>query len=209
MNIKHQDRLLGWIYVITVIFVAVMGIISFMHHTTFVIDASFAIIVISLIYYYRKKIIFSWEGALFSCLGFVSNTAGAVGIYELYYQGIGWDKLLHVISTAGISMLAYSYLSVKNKSTRNKVFSVFGLVVITFLLVQGIGAINEITEFIGSRYFGIAQGMFGITNGLHPPKSDFELYDTQWDMIANVIGTIVGIAYMIAKSKIIKNKRIF
>ena len=203
----NEDRLLSWIYGLSAAIVAVMGVIAYLHHTTFVIDASFGILIMSLAYYYRSKLIFSWEGALFSCLGFISNTAGAVGIYELSYKGAGWDKMLHVISTIGISMLAYSFLATKNKSEKRKFFSTLGLIIITLLIVHGIGAVNEITEFIGSRYLGIAQGMFGMTNGLNPPNSDFERYDIQWDMIANLIGTIIGITYIVIKSKFVNQKK--
>ncbi len=198
---ESEDKLLGWIYVLSLITLAAMGFIAYRRHTTFVIDASFGILVMSAAYYYRKKIVYSWEGALVSTLGFISNTAGAVGIYELSYNGIGWDKALHVISTAGISLLVYSFIAAKNKK---KAFSKLGIVVATLLIVQGISAINEVTEFIGSRYFGIAQGMFGMTNALNPPNSQFERYDVQWDLIANLLGSIIGLGYIIVKNRLTK-----
>ena len=203
----NEDKLLSWIYGLSTAIATVMGVIAYLHHTTFIIDASFGILIMSLAYYYRKKVIYSWEGALFSCLGFVSNTAGAVGIYELSYRGAGWDKMLHIISSIGISLLTYSFLVAKNNSKKRKILSTLGLAAITLLIVQGLGAVNEITEFIGSRYFGIAQGMFGMTNGLNPPNSDFERYDIQWDIIANLFGAIIGIAYIIVKSKFANQKK--
>ncbi|MBI2558086.1 hypothetical protein HYW20_02080 [Candidatus Woesearchaeota archaeon] len=197
-----EDKLLSWIYVLSIITLAAMGFIAYRRHTTFVIDASFGIFVMSVAYYFRKKIIFSWEGALVSTLGFISNTAGAVGIYELSYNGIGWDKALHIISTAGISMLVYSFIA--HKSKKRKVFSKLGIAVAALLIVQGISAVNEVTEFIGSRYFGIAQGMFGMTNALNPQNSQFERFDIQWDLIANLLGSVIGLGYIVIKNKFVK-----
>ena len=184
------DRLLTRIYFFTIIMLVTLAAIAYVNDSVFFTDAIISIFAITAVYHFRKSLVYSWEGALLCCLGWLMNTAGTLGAYDLSVEGFGWDKLLHFISITGLTILIYAYLQRKSE------LSVLEVVAITFFIAQGFGAINEIVEFIGSHYFNVGQGLFGMMNGLSEPMSNFDRFDTHWDMIINTLGILTGLLYI-------------
>ena len=185
-----------------------MGILAYIRHSAFYIDSIVAVLTLSAASYWRKKIIFSWEGALLVCLGFILNVSGVIGTYDLSYRGIGGDKLIHFVSMAGLAILIYSFLESKNALSGKKIFGTVTLIILALFISEGLGAINEINEFVGSKYFGIDKGMFSMANGSKVLQSDFDHYDTQWDMIFNTFGSIAGVLYISIKSRLHHHKKL-
>lgn len=178
-------------YSASIMLLALLAVVACIdHHLKFFLDATIGIIVISLAYHYRHKFIFSLEGAVLCLTGWAMNAAGAINAYQLSFYGVGWDKLLHMTSCAGLVLLFYAYLTRKTQLAfwERAFFAIF--------VVAGFGALNEIVEFIGSQYFGIGQGLFGMSNGVTPLASVFERFDTQWDMIFNMIGSLLALGYI-------------
>ena len=175
-------------YWLTLTSIIILGIIAYLNNSVFFTDALISITVISIIFHLRKKLLFSWEGAALCCTGWLMNMAGAIGAYNLSFSGLGWDKLLHFTSILGLTLLTFAYLKQKDAS-----FSALEIGIIVFLIAQGFGAINEVAEFIGSEYFNIGQGLFGMMNGLSEPVTVFDMYDTHWDMIINTIAVGIGL----------------
>lgn len=177
------------IYIATVVALFLLGATAFVTESVFFIDAVVSIAVVSAVYYYRKHLIYSWEGAALAAAGWLMNMLGTLGAYDIYIAGLGWDKALHFVSILGVTLLAHAYLDHSGR------FNTLELAVIAFLIAQGFGAINEMAEFIGTHYFGAGQGLFGMMNGLTEPANKFAQYDTHWDIITNTVAAMGGIAY--------------
>jgi hypothetical protein len=183
------ERKISVIYWLTIIGLVMLGAFAYAAKSVFFADALISIIVVSAVFAIRKQVLFSWEGTALCCIGWLMNMAGTLGAYELSYQGLGWDKLLHFTSILGVTLLAYAYFKQRDMN-----LSLFEVGIIVFLIAQGVGAVNEISEFIGSQYFGVGQGLFGMMNGLSEPASKFDRFDTHWDLIVNTIAIVVGLA---------------
>lgn len=191
----YEDKKLKritWIYVGTITALMALCIIAFVTRSVFFKDGIISIAAVSLVYIFRDKLIYSWEGALMASIGWLMNMAGTLGAYELQISSIGWDKLLHLMSMIGITLLAHAYL--RNHGMQNA--SLLKIGVIVFLIAQGFGAINEVAEFIGSEYFGVGQGLFGMMNGMSEPVTELDIYDTHWDMVVNTLAIALGLAYV-------------
>jgi len=188
----NESKALYTITLITVILLIGFAIFSAMNNSKFFFDAIIGILIVIVCYRYRLSFIYSVPGATLSAAGIVMNTAGAVGAYNLTIGIIGWDKFLHIIAAAGVALITYAYL---RKKQAGILLSILG----AFLIAQGLGAFNELVEFLGTRYFDIHQGLFGTANGDNPLSTDLERFDAEWDMIFNSIGIIfsIGIAALL------------
>jgi hypothetical protein len=190
---EQEDWKFSAIYVASILSIMILGTIAYNTDSSFFDDAILSIIAITAVYAYRRRLLFSWEGALLCCAGWVMNMMGAIGAYEWSAYGLGWDKLLHMTSILGLTLLTHAYLA---HTERN--LSLVEVAVITFLIAQGFGALNEILEFIGTYYFGVGQGLFGMLNGVITNTS-FDQYDTHWDLIINTAGICLALFYAQAK----------
>jgi hypothetical protein len=123
------------------------------------------------------------------------------GFFALSIYGVGYDKILHLVNSAAITILIYHWIDIDRKNVAVKIF-------IAALVILGFGSINEIVEFVGQRYFHIyGPGMFS-QGDLLPPTitNDLIRYDTWWDMIFNLFGTIVAAIIIILHKALSKNR---
>jgi hypothetical protein len=105
------------------------------------------------------------------------------------------------VNSAAITILIYHWIDIDRKNVAVKIF-------IAALVILGFGSINEIVEFVGQRYFHIyGPGMFS-QGDLLPPTitNDLIRYDTWWDMIFNLFGTIVAAIIIILHKALSKNR---
>jgi hypothetical protein len=201
----HSDPISG-IYWVTVALLVLLGIYAAIHRMMYVADALILITFASLLFAHREKVLLSWEGVLLGCTGMLMNTVGVFGAYNITVHGIGWDKFLHLVMSAGIGLLIYAYLDRASRRASNPSFNPWELALFTFFLVLGVGALNEITEFMGVTYFGFSQGILGMANGSVVSNNSLERFDTQWDLITNAIGALVAVAYMTIKTSLVKRR---
>jgi len=195
------------IYWITVVLLALLSVYAAIHGMIYVIDAAIFITLATVLFAFRKKLVFSTSGFLLSCAGMLMNTSGALGAYNLSVHGVGWDKLLHVVTSVGIGLLVYAYLKRASDIAQRASKLTFGplaLALLVFFIVVGIGAFNEISEFIGTRYFGFSEGILGMSNGSIISSNDLNRFDTHWDMIANAMGALFVVAYTTIRSSFAK-----
>ncbi len=162
----------------------------------FFYDSLFGILLLPILYHYRKNAITSFTGAVFVAIGWIFNLLGTVGAYEIYFFGVGWDKFIHLINAFGLSFLAFNYFHNIKKTDGKSYFSIASCIIITLLVAEGVGAINEIAEFLGTTYFSIGQGLLGMSNGLGMQNGIFDKFDTHWDMVANTLGFLLWLIYL-------------
>jgi hypothetical protein len=201
----RREQALVTIGGITIIALFFMGLYAAYLKLGFFRDALIGIAGTLLLYKYRDKIVLSVPGAAFLSLGILMNVSGVFGFYDEAFFGIGWDKYLHMTSCVALTLLTYAYLQHTKKA------SFLELGIMTFIIVQGFGAINEVAEYIGSYYFGIGQGLFGLQNGIISSNSVLERYDTNWDLLFNTMAmsvALLGIAARRYAERIFAQKRV-
>tara|TARA_Y100000310_G_scaffold336732_1_gene422062 strand:- start:251 stop:862 length:612 start_codon:yes stop_codon:yes gene_type:complete len=103
-------------------------------------------------------------------------------IYDLtFYNTIRYDNLVHGFSMFVITFVSYNLIRpiVSKRLLRNRIY----FVLLIFLVSLGIGAVNEIIEFIAVILFdaGFRVGDF---------------YNTGWDLIFNSVGILAALAFI-------------
>jgi hypothetical protein len=165
----------------------ILAAVAAARRSQYALDALTCFTGLLVLYPFRKRLFFSVPGVVLCIASMYMDSVGLFGAFEWTFLGIGWDKLAHLTSAAGLTLLIFEYLR-RRRLTRFECFN------ITFLLVNGFNALEEIWEFVGSVGFGVHQGMYSMMNGLTPRVSTFERYDTQWDLIFNCIGAAVTLS---------------
>jgi hypothetical protein len=192
------------IRVMGIIMIAILiglGIVAHLRESNFLIDAIVGIGIVIIVYIYRNTLLTTLDGTIITSIGLLMNSAGVLGFYEFHWHGIGWDKFLHMVTAFGVTLLVFAYL-------RNRTELSFGpLALLSVAIVGGFGAWIEIVEYCGFKLFHIGQGLFGMGNGLAPPPSEFERYDTQWDIIFNTASSLVAVIYLLLKTWITEHSK--
>jgi len=144
-------------------------------------DNIVAIFVIFLFYFTHKKIEVTEVLYPFALLIAILHNLGTFGFYSKGIFGIEWDFVTHLYSGIILSLITYHCFHKKLKiKTLTKI-------TLTIFVVMGIGSITEIMEVLGTFIFGPGEGFFQYGNG------DLGLFDTQMDLIYNLLGIFVGL----------------
>lgn len=148
----------------------------------------------TLLFYFDRKKNFTTGVFLLLCAAILIHLFGAAGLYSKFVFGIiGYDKVVHFVSGLALS------LALLQISSEKWVFWKYATVI---LAVAGLGAIAEINEFVGTAYFGLETGgIFAIGDGLPSIKSDLQVYDTYFDMLFNLAGTLVAVLLNLSSKK--------
>jgi len=138
-------------------------------------------------------------------IGHILHAAGIFGWYSASPVPIQWDHITHFFGAFPYALLFYRYfeqwMDAKWFTKKN-----FLLLLAVFLASTGVGAVVELSEFVGYLQLGFGEGVFkfgpgdGVT-GL----TGTDLVDALgggwinegWDFVFNTIGIIAGIALML------------
>jgi len=105
--------------------------------------------------------------------------------YSLYPLGIEYDFWLHGYFGFIASLILYRSL------TRYKIKPRYFIVSVILVTILGLSAFHELVEFAGEVTLGKGGGIFFIGPG------DLDEWDTQKDMLNNLIGAIIGLTLYI------------
>ena len=138
-------------------------------------------------------------------LGPIPHALGTFGWYNNSPLPFAWDHFTHI---AALLPLALAFLLCFSQWMDYKVFTKKNalLVASVFLLVSGIGAMIELSEFAGYLALGFGEGgfRFGPGDGFEGPVgADFTNTDeinnigggwinTGWDLIYNTVAILIG-----------------
>ncbi|MDO8481114.1 MAG: hypothetical protein Q7S65_04845 [Nanoarchaeota archaeon] len=144
-------------------------------------DVVIAIGGLTFLYFFDRKKEISHTSFFLLLTTFVLNPLGVFWLYTQFVSGIlGYDKVVHFTS----SLVATFVLLEIDRKKR------YGFVL---LIVLGMGTVVELGEFVGTYYFGIDKGgILAVGDTLPSIKSDLQRFDTQFDFVFNLLGTIVG-----------------
>jgi hypothetical protein len=188
----------------SIIFITVFAIVTacliwfILNNPIGIPDCMFGFLAIGIFFLIEKKYPLKPWIIILGLIPLVLELVGlTLGFFAFSLFGFGYDKILHFVNPFILTLFLYLWISTGHK--KHKAVKIF----ISMFVVLGFGALGEITEFIGQRYFHIyGPGMFSQGDLLPSTlKNDLTNYDTWWDLIMDFLGTIFAGIILAFKKK--------
>lgn len=168
---------------------------------------------LTLFYAWTYKI-FRMNAPIFTLLimGHILHSCGIFGWYYISPVPVQWDHITHFFGSLPFALLFFNFLSqwadAKWFTRKN-----FVILLAVFLAAFGVGAVVELSEFLGYLTLGFGEGAFMF--GAGDSVAGFEGSDlidaigggwinTGWDLIFNAIGILFGMGAMVLSKLIVK-----
>ncbi len=145
-------------------------------------DVPMCMFLLGFVYYYRHAIKLLWLHYLLFALFLFMHCLGMYELYSSYPLGIEYDYWVHGFFGLIIALVILRSLQ-NSKLQFNKMISIACVIVI----VLGISAAHELYEYAGAVLLGSGEGVLFIGAG------DLDQWDTQKDMLNNVVGGVLGV----------------
>jgi len=139
-------------------------------------------------------------------LGHILHAGGIFGWYHISPVGIQWDHITHFLGALPFAILFYRFME-PWMSTRFFTKKNLLILITIFMAATGVGAVVEISEFVGYLQLGFGDGafMYGPGDGIVGLEGS-DLVDglgggwvnAGWDFLYNTFGIIVGMLLMIS-----------
>lgn len=170
------------ILIVFLVIFAGMEIIALNAESHYKYDIPMCAALLVFVYFVRKAIHLSWLHFLFFALFLVMHCLGMFDFYELYPLGVEYDYWVHSIFGFISALVILRWLRMSELHLKRAV-----RIASTLVIVLGISAAHELYEFAGAILLGSGEGVLFIGAG------DLDQWDTQKDMLNNVIGGLIGI----------------
>ena len=145
-------------------------------------DIPMCAVLLIFVFMVRAVIHLNWLHFLLFALFLVIHCLGMFDYYELYPLGIEYDYWVHSIFGFISALVILRWLRMSDLHLTRAV-----RIASTLIIVLGISAAHELYEFAGAILLGSGEGVLFIGAG------DLDEWDTQKDMLNNVIGGLIGI----------------
>jgi uncharacterized membrane protein YjdF len=145
-------------------------------------DFFFLLGLLFLVYGFRKKLRLHTFHLFLLAIFLVVHNLGTFGLYRNFYFGVEYDLYVHAffgLLSSLILFRAYG-MDVKKKP--------WYFVLMILGLTLGMSAFHELFEAAGALVLGKGEGVLFMGAG------DIDEFDTQKDMLMNLIGAIVGVS---------------
>ena len=160
-----------------------------------VYDGVSVLVILAVLYFaIRRHPVERWIFIVAMTVMILSYLGLNLGFFSLFILGVGYDKWIHLIISAALFIFLFSWIA------HDKRHYLSNACIVAFVVI-GIGAINENQEFVGTRYLHVYNSLV-FTQGdlLKAPTSatpvlfaDFQVYDSEWDMLFNLFGEVIAI----------------
>ena len=119
---------------------------------------------------------------------------GRFGFFSKQFFWINWDIYAHFVGSFAVAILIYCGLKTRVRLYEKGFFKYFLLVV--FLVSIGVALVGEFIEFGGTLFLENGQGLLGLESEAGPFESvSTDYWDTMSDLLANAVGSIIGIMF--------------
>jgi uncharacterized membrane protein YjdF len=157
-------------------------------------DFFFVLGLLWLVYFYQKSLdLHPFHFLLFAAF-LVAHNLGTFGFYNPYYFGTEYDMYVHLLFGLSAALILFRGFDLHKK----KVLLYMPFMILVLCL--GFSAIHELFEFAGALLLGKGEGVLWIGAG------DLDMWDTQKDMLFNLVGAIVGLGFYGLKNIFSKTK---
>ena len=201
-----MDNYVKILTIISILIFIVMIQIAYLNGVYGWIPDIVVFIILTLFYYWMYDT-FRMNMPIFTLLiiGHLTHAMGIFGWYHISPVPVQWDHITHIFGAMPFALLFFrwmeQWMDAKFFTKKNLL-----LLLAVFLAATGVGAVNELSEFIGYLNLGFGDGafMFGPGDGVAGLEGS-DLIDAigggwineGWDFVYNTIGIIVGMAAMI------------
>jgi hypothetical protein len=185
METSHKTKsLTNWFAIILFSSAFLITTITFVFAPHPYIDNAWCIALILILGYFVKYQKINYFSASLLLIAILLHMAGVFGLYSKFVFGIlGFDKVLHFFATFSIT---YGLLDYMHNMRMKNIFAP--------LIALGAASIIEVSEFIGTFYFGInAGGITAIGDNLPEIRSALQTYDVYFDFISNLLGASLAL----------------
>ncbi len=178
-----ENKILKWIFSIFALILIGLEFVALGMDSHYKYDFIFLMILLTVLYAVREKIHLHWSHYLVFSLFLLVHDLGMFDLYRMSPLGIEYDHWVHILFgfiAALMIMRFYQYSDMPHKKAAP---------IIVILLVLGFSAAHELYEFTGAILLGEGEGVLFIGAG------DLDEWDTQKDMLNNLIGSIIGVVF--------------
>ena len=178
---------------IFILFLAIfigMEVMALTMNSHYKYDIPMCIILLAFVYFFRDKIYLIPTHYFLYSVFLLIHCLGMFDFYSLYIFKIEYDYWVHGYF-GFISILIIINLLKNFGHNLSKLIINFMAVII----ILGISAIHELYEFAGALLLGEGEGVLFIGAG------DLDPWDTQKDMLNNLLGGLLGLAFSIISIK--------
>jgi len=170
-------------------------------------DSVIAMILISIVYFFRKHLNLTSVSLVLLILGIGSHVAGVFGFYGASPIGVQYDHFTHFLGIFAVSIVLFNFF--KKFFSDSRVNNFLILVMILFCSL-GVGSLIEQTEYLGYLKFGAGPGLLKF-GGLGDTPFDEEnlramdvigggWLNTMVDLNYNFLGGLIGVLFMYYRS---------
>ncbi len=199
IHVKH-DKSKNIIFFVSALIIVLFLIIFIIYNPDYIRDCIFGLIILTLSYFIENKYPLKSKYIIIAIIPLMLNLVGlAFNFYSFSILGIGYDKMIHFLNCALVTLVIYAWVSKYPRTIALKLF-------VIILIVLGLGAVGELMEFVGQQYLHIYGPTMFSQGDLLPSSIDNDLvmYDTWWDIIFDLLGA--SFMAMLIALKIIKIK---
>ncbi len=208
-----MDNQVRIITAVSVLIFLVMIALAYINGITGFIPDLLIFIGLTLFYAWTYKV-FRMNAPIFTLLiiGHILHSCGIFGWYYISPVPIQWDHITHFFGELPFGLLFFNFFSqwadVKWFTRKNLL-----ILIAVFLAAFGVGAVVEMSEFLGYLNLGFGEGalMFGAGDSVAGMEGNSLIeaigggwINTGWDLIFNSLGILFGIAVMVISKLIIK-----
>ncbi|MFK7794763.1 MAG: DUF2238 domain-containing protein [Gammaproteobacteria bacterium] len=190
IKISKIDKKNKYIAIIFFIVFSIMEIQALGMESHYKYDLLMCLALLVAAYYFRSKLHLYWGHYFLFSIFLLLHCLGMYQFYEKYPLGVEYDYWVHGYFGLVSSLFILRYF-VKSEYR----FSGFFCVISTFIVVLGMSSAHELYEFAGAILLGEGDGVLFIGAG------DIDQWDTQKDMLNNLIGAIVGVCLKLVFSQ--------
>ncbi len=170
------------ILIVFLLVLAGMEIVALTMESHYKYDIPMCAALLVFVFMVRDAIHLSWmHFLLFACF-LIIHCLGMFDLYESYPLGIEYDYWVHSLFGFISALVILRWLRTSELHLKRIV-----RIASTLVIVLGISAAHELYEFAGAILLGSGEGVLFIGAG------DLDQWDTQKDMLNNVIGGLIGI----------------
>lgn len=182
MKPSEKKRLtINIISILSIIFFLGLAFYSY-GKTKWIIDNSISAIVVMILWLNYRKLHLNVALYSMTMIMLILHNLGTFGFYSNWYFGIEWDFYVHFYFGLFFSMALFNLLI---KELHPKISPKL-ILLLTILITCGVGSMNELLEFTGASVLGEGEGVLFFGTG------DTGLADTEWDLINNFLGSLLG-----------------
>ena len=148
----------------------------------YVYDIPMCMLLLALVYYFKAALFLHIVHFVLFAIFLVVHCLGLFDAYLLYPFGIEYDYWVHAYFGLVSALIIYRWMRFFLVDFHSSVVIVF-----TLLFILGISSLHELYEYFGALLLGEGEGVLFIGAG------DLDQWDTQKDMLNNVIGGLLGL----------------